>query len=53
MRQSVTNFLDNLGYPVVIVNDLLQLKLTQGARDTARSACAASQVGRCTVCASK
>lgn len=36
VRQGVTNFLDNLGYPVVIVNDLLQLKLEQAARDTGR-----------------
>ncbi|MFA5939028.1 MAG: VacJ family lipoprotein [Sinimarinibacterium sp.] len=36
VRRGVTNFLDNLGYPVVVVNDLLQLKLTQAARDTGR-----------------
>ncbi|MEQ1440213.1 VacJ family lipoprotein [Fontimonas sp. SYSU GA230001] len=36
VRQGVTNFLDNLGYPSVILHDLLQLKFTQAARDTGR-----------------
>lgn len=36
VRGGISNFLDNLGYPVVIVNDLLQLKLWQATRDTGR-----------------
>ena len=36
VRSGVSNFLANLGYPVVIVNDLLQAKPTPFARDTAR-----------------
>lgn len=36
VRRSLTHFLDNLGYPVVVVNDLLQLKFPQAARDTGR-----------------
>ncbi|MEP7313926.1 MAG: VacJ family lipoprotein, partial [Pseudomonadota bacterium] len=36
IRQGVSNFLANLSYPVVIVNDLLQAKPKQFARDTAR-----------------
>lgn len=36
VRQGVSNFLSNLSYPVVIVNDLLQAKPRMFARDTAR-----------------
>ena len=36
VRSSVTNFFDNLTYPTVIVNDLLQAKFVQGASDTGR-----------------
>lgn len=36
MRSGVHNFLTNLTYPVVIVNDLLQGKLKAGGQDTAR-----------------
>jgi phospholipid-binding lipoprotein MlaA len=36
VRTSISNFLDNLAYPVTIVNDLLQLKLPQFGRDTTR-----------------
>jgi phospholipid-binding lipoprotein MlaA len=35
-RTGVSNFLDNLGYPLVIVNDLLQVRLKLFARDTGR-----------------
>jgi phospholipid-binding lipoprotein MlaA len=35
-RVGVNNFLDNLFYPTVIVNDLLQGKFVQGGKDTAR-----------------
>jgi phospholipid-binding lipoprotein MlaA len=36
VRTGVSNFLDNLGYPLVIVNDLLQFRLTPFAHDTGR-----------------
>jgi phospholipid-binding lipoprotein MlaA len=36
IRTGVSNFLDNLGYPSVIVNDLLQGKLVDGFKDTGR-----------------
>ncbi len=36
VRRGIGNFLSNLGYPVVIANDLLQLKFVQAARDTGR-----------------
>lgn len=36
VRTGVSNFMDNLRYPVVIVNDLLQARLTLFARDTGR-----------------
>lgn len=36
VRLGIGNFLSNLGYPVVIANDLLQLKLVQTAKDTGR-----------------
>jgi phospholipid-binding lipoprotein MlaA len=36
VRQGVSNFLANLSYPVVMVNDLLQAKPVTFARDTAR-----------------
>ena len=36
MRTGVTNFLSNLAYPTVIVNDLLQLKLMDAVTDTTR-----------------
>jgi phospholipid-binding lipoprotein MlaA len=36
LRTGVTNFFDNLFYPTVIVNDLLQGKFVQASRDTAR-----------------
>jgi phospholipid-binding lipoprotein MlaA len=35
-RTGVSNFVDNLTYPIVIVNDLLQARLTIFARDTGR-----------------
>ena len=35
-RTGVSNFVDNLGYPVVMVNDLLQARFTMFARDTGR-----------------
>ena len=35
-RTGVSNFFDNLLYPVVIVNDLLQAKFTTAGRDTGR-----------------
>lgn len=36
IRSGVSNFLDNLFYPTVIVNDLLQGKLVQGGKDLGR-----------------
>lgn len=36
VRSGIGNFLSNLAYPIVIINDLLQLKLLQAARDTGR-----------------
>ncbi|HEY6483710.1 MAG TPA: VacJ family lipoprotein [Steroidobacteraceae bacterium] len=36
VRTGVSNFLDNLAYPVTIINDLLQLKLKLFAQDTGR-----------------
>ena len=36
IQTGVANFMDNLGYPVVIVNDLLQGKLKPAASDTGR-----------------
>jgi phospholipid-binding lipoprotein MlaA len=36
MRTGVSNFMDNLGYPLVIVNDLLQARFKPFARDTGR-----------------
>jgi phospholipid-binding lipoprotein MlaA len=36
IRTGVSNFLDNLGYPTVIVNDFLQGKFVDGFRDTGR-----------------
>jgi len=36
IRTGVSNFLDNLGYPTVIVNDLLQGKFVDGLKDTGR-----------------
>jgi phospholipid-binding lipoprotein MlaA len=36
VRTGVSNFLDNLGYPLVIVNDLLQARVKTFARDTGR-----------------
>jgi phospholipid-binding lipoprotein MlaA len=36
VRQGISNFLANLSYPVVIVNDVLQAKPELFARDTAR-----------------
>ncbi len=36
VRTGVTNFFDNLFYPTVIVNDVLQGKFAQASRDTAR-----------------
>jgi len=36
VRTGVSNFMDNLFYPVTIVNDLLQLKLKGFAQDTGR-----------------
>src|ERR1043165_6851024 len=36
VRTGVSNFFHNLGYPTVIVNDLLQAKLKSFASDTTR-----------------
>jgi len=36
VRTGVSNFVDNLGYPIVVVNDLLQARFTIFARDTGR-----------------
>lgn len=36
VRESVSNFYDNLTYPNVILNDFLQGKFTQGVLDTSR-----------------
>jgi phospholipid-binding lipoprotein MlaA len=36
VRTGVSNFMDNLGYPLVIVNDLLQARFKTFARDTGR-----------------
>ena len=36
VRTGVSNFMDNLGYPIVIVNDLLQARLKVFVRDTGR-----------------
>jgi phospholipid-binding lipoprotein MlaA len=36
VRTGVSNFVDNLGYPIVILNDLLQARFTPFARDTGR-----------------
>jgi phospholipid-binding lipoprotein MlaA len=36
VRTGVSNFVDNLGYPIVIVNDLLQARFILFARDTGR-----------------
>jgi phospholipid-binding lipoprotein MlaA len=36
VRTGVSNFLDNISYPITIVNDLLQLKLKPFAQDTGR-----------------
>jgi phospholipid-binding lipoprotein MlaA len=36
VRTGISNFLDNLDYPVVIVNDLLQAKFKQAGADTGR-----------------
>ncbi len=36
VRASISRFFDNLTYPVVIVNDALQLKFVQAARDSGR-----------------
>jgi phospholipid-binding lipoprotein MlaA len=36
VRTGVSNFVDNLTYPVTIVNDLLQARFTMFARDTGR-----------------
>ena len=36
VRTGVSNFVDNLNYPVVIVSDLLQAQFKQFARDTGR-----------------
>ena len=36
VRRGIASFLDNLTYPNVILNDLLQGKLEQGAQDTMR-----------------
>jgi phospholipid-binding lipoprotein MlaA len=35
-QQSVANFFDNLGYPVRLANDLLQLKIVKAFEDTGR-----------------
>jgi phospholipid-binding lipoprotein MlaA len=36
VRTGVSNFVDNLGYPIVIVNDLLQARFKLFVRDTGR-----------------
>ena len=36
VRTGISNFLDNLNYPIVIVNDLLQAKFLTAGRDTGR-----------------
>ncbi len=36
VRTGVANFFGNLAYPIVIVNDMLQGKITQGLDDTSR-----------------
>lgn len=36
VRTGVSNFVDNLGYPIVMVNDLLQARFKLFARDTGR-----------------
>jgi phospholipid-binding lipoprotein MlaA len=36
LRTGVSNFFDNLGYPVVIANDLLQARFTLAGKDTGR-----------------
>ena len=36
VQTGVSNFFDNLGYPITIVNDLLQAKFKQTAADTGR-----------------
>lgn len=36
VEKGVSNFMDNLGYPVVIANDLLQGKFVRALRDTGR-----------------
>jgi phospholipid-binding lipoprotein MlaA len=36
MRTGISNFMDNLGYPLVIVNDVLQARFKTFARDTGR-----------------
>ncbi len=38
VRNGVSNFIDNLTYPVTIINDFLQAKFVQGLRDTGRLA---------------
>lgn len=38
VRTGITNFFDNISYPVDIINALLQGKFRQGGRDTARLA---------------
>ena len=35
-RTGVSNFFDNLGYPIVIVNDLLQARFLSAGKDTGR-----------------
>ncbi|HLA75392.1 MAG TPA: MlaA family lipoprotein, partial [Gammaproteobacteria bacterium] len=36
VRTSVANFFNNLSYPIVILNDFLQAKFSQGLLDTGR-----------------
>jgi phospholipid-binding lipoprotein MlaA len=36
VRTGISNFFDNLGYPIVIVNDLLQARFLLSAKDTGR-----------------
>jgi phospholipid-binding lipoprotein MlaA len=36
VKTGISNFMDNLGYPVVMVNDLLQARFTLFGRDTGR-----------------
>ena len=36
VRTGISNFLDNLNYPIVVVNDLLQAKFLTAGRDTGR-----------------